>query len=178
MHENRQSAASFVYRGFRFLCHQYPWRSFFLYGEQPYYPLNPDPAGEILSYGEALGTAADEISPRDFYGTQEMGYKMAICQRDTAIYPAMALFCLIYFISGNRIPKLNWKLFALFGALPMGADGITQLLSHALPQVFPMRESNPLLRVTTGALFGFFFCWFLIPTLEQSLQEGEKNDRK
>ena len=115
----------------------------------------------------------NRINPHDFYGTPEMGYKMAICQRDVAIYAAMALFCVIFAAAGCRIRKPKWPLPLLIGCLPIAVDGITQLLGRAFPGVFPARESDPLLRTVTGALFGFCLCWFLIPRLEESLRKGE-----
>ena len=115
----------------------------------------------------------ETINPREFYGNPEMGYKLAVCQRDTAIYGAMALACLLFFLSGNRFPALRFWLYALLGLAPMALDGGSQMLSHLLPSVFSFRESTPQLRVITGALFGFFTICYLFPKLEQSLREGD-----
>lgn len=175
MAERHETAASIIYKGFHFLCHQYPWRSFFLNGEQLYYPLIVPDGKEMKSFDEASGMQYRMVDPRMFYGTPEMGYKMAVCQRDTAIYPAMALCCVIFFLSGNRMRKIGWKIWILLGIVPIGLDGFSQLLTHALPAVFPLRESTPFLRVLTGACFGYLTCRFLLPLLEQSLQEGDEN---
>lgn len=172
MAEGHTTAGRFFYRGFYLFCHQYPWRSWFLRGSQPYYPQLPDGKAGIRTFEEASGFSENEISPKTFYGTAEMGYKMAICQRDTANYGAMALFAVLFFMSRYRIKALSWKLWLLFGVLPLALDGGTQLLSRILPW-FAIRESTPLLRTVTGALFGFMTCWFLLPTLEKTLQEGE-----
>ena len=40
------------------------------------------------------------------------------------------------------------------------------------------RGLSPLTPELTGALFGFFTCWYLLPILENSLREGDKNDRQ
>ena len=103
----------------------------------------------------------------------EMGYKMAVCERDTAIYAAMGIFCVLFFFSGNRFPPLKLWVYILLGLAPMAADGGSQLLSQVLPAVFPFRESTVLLRCVTGAFFGFFTCWYLFPKLERSLREGD-----
>ena len=161
------TAAAVVYKGFHFLCHQYPWRSWYLGGEQPYYPLKGEPG--IKSIEEASGMALAEIHPRAFYGIPGMGYKMAVCQRDTAIYAAMGLFSLIFFLSRNRIRRVDWKLWLIIGVLPMAADGLWQVASRLIP-VLTARESTPFLRTLTGALFGFLTCWYLLPTLEQTLR--------
>ena len=175
MSNGKDGAAKIIYRGFHFLCHQYPWRSWFLKGEQPYYPLTASEGSTKLTFADASGLNMNEVDARSFYGTSRMGYKMAICQRDTAIYGAMAIFALIFFLSRNQIRCIHWKYWLSFGVLPIGLDGGTQLLSQLIP-VIPFRESTPLLRTVTGALFGFFLCWFLLPKLEASLREGEKDD--
>ena len=177
MSNGKDTAARIIYHGFHYLCHQYPWRSWFLKGEQPYYPLTPSEDSAVLTFAKASGSDPGEVNARTFYGSPQMGYKMAICQRDTAIYSAMALFALIFFLSKNQISSINWKYWLVFGILPIGLDGGTQLLSRVLPGI-PLRESTPLLRTVTGALFGFMICWFLLPKLETSLKEGEKDDRQ
>lgn len=161
------TAGRLLYRGFHLLCHQYPWRSWFLRGEQPFYPLISENKG-VKSFEEASGFTITEISPRTFYGSHVMGYKMAICQRDTAIYGTMALFGVLFFLSGNKIRGINWKMWLVFGILPIGLDGGSQLLSQVIPSI-PFRESTPLLRSITGALFGFLTCWYLLPKLEETL---------
>ena len=172
MKNGHDAAGRLIYSGFHFLCHQYPWRSWFLGGEQNYYPLLSQPDTAVLTIEQASGQMISEINARTFYGTAKMGYKMAICQRDTAIYAAMALFSLLFFFTGNRIPQVSWKLWLVLGICPMGIDGSWQLISQLIPG-FSFHESTPMLRTVTGALFGFFTCWYLLPYLEQSLQRGE-----
>ena len=177
MASGHDSAGKLIYRGFHFLCHQYPWRSWYLKGEQPYYPLISSEGSGIKSIEEASGMTLAEIHPRTFYGNPQMGYKTASCQRDIAIYGGMALFCLLFCLTAMRIRPPKLILPVLIGVLPIAADGGTQLLGNVFQKVFPFRESDPLLRTVTGALFGFCLCWYLIPLLERSLQEKEKYDR-
>ena len=40
--------------------------------------------------------------------------------------------------------------------------------------VLPYRESTPLLRVITGALFGFATAWFSYPYIEESMTESRQ----
>jgi uncharacterized membrane protein len=175
MLEGKSSAAKAVYRGFRFLCHQYPWRSWFFDGKQAYYPLDFSESGGMLSLTEVSGLPLAEIEPRAFFGNEFMGYKMAVCQRDFAIYAAMALFCLVFFLSRNRIKRVDWRIWLILGVLPMAVDGIWQFVSQVLPFI-PLRESTPFMRTVTGALFGFFSCWYLMPTLEKTLKEEHNDD--
>ena len=177
MESGHNTAGDLIYKGFHYFCHQYPWRSWFLGGKQSCYPLISDPDSSLLTIEEASGLPFSEIDSRKFYGTAEMGYKMAVCQRDTAIYAAMALFSLVFFLTGNRIPRISLKLWLAAGIFPIGIDGVWQLASQIIPAI-SFRESTPLLRTATGALFGFFTCWYLLPRLERSLQEGENNDRQ
>ena len=170
-----ETAGVLIYKGFFFFCHQYPWRSWFIGGPQSYYPLTQDEGSSVKTFEEAAGSPVSDIKPKDFYGSPEMGYKMAVCQRDVGIYAAMAVFCLFFFTSGNRLPEISWKLWLCLGVIPMGIDGGWQLLSRLIPGAV-MRESSPVMRTITGALFGFFTCWYLLPILERSLQKGTEND--
>ncbi len=112
-------------------------------------------------------------SPRLFFGNEMMGYKTALCQRDFAIYISIALFCLIYFFSGNRIPQLRWFIWVMIGIIPIGLDGFSQLLSRLLPDFLVLRESTPTLRILTGFLFGFTTSWFVFPFLSANLKAGK-----
>ena len=176
MMNDHQTAGRLIYRGFYFLCHQYPWRSWFIGGKQSYYPLLPDAEAGLLSFEEAAGIPVPGVNPRAFLGSPEMGYKMAVCQRDVGIYAAMGVFSLLFFLSRNRMPRVDWRFWLIFGVLPIGIDGGLQLISHLIPG-WAVRESTPFLRTVTGALFGLFTCWYLLPTLEHTLREGEENDR-
>jgi uncharacterized membrane protein len=57
--------------------------------------------------------------------------------------------------------------------MPIGLDGFSQLpgLAGNMPAWVPIRESTPLLRVITGALFGGTTAWYLFPLLEESMRE-------
>ena len=58
---------------------------------------------------------------------------------------------------------------------PIGLDGFSQLFSQMewswLQPILPYRESIPLFRVLTGALFGFATAWFAYPAMEESMAE-------
>ena len=88
-----------------------------------------------------------------------LGYQMAYCERDTAIYATMALAGLLWARFHRRLPRLHWSLFLVL-TLPMAVDGFTQL--------FGLRESTWGLRTLTGALFGLACVWFAFPLLSTS----------
>ncbi|NMA13249.1 MAG: DUF2085 domain-containing protein [Chloroflexi bacterium] len=165
--------AIILYRLFKFLCHQLPFRSFFLFGAQPYYPLEAARMSQIPLTFEA---ALEEFSlsfdnPANFYGNELMGYKGALCQRDIAIYLGFGLFCLIFYLSRNRIKRVHWAIWLTFGIVPIGLDGGSQLVSWILPFLDGTRESTPIFRVVTGGLFGWMTAWFILPFLDKNLQQ-------
>lgn len=178
--------AKIIYKMYSPLCHQLGFRSFFLFGEQPYYPLRESGvAGEgtdLLDFETATGirNLHDASSPtrweaRNYTGNEEVGYKIAFCERDVAIYGAMLLFALIFWATGMRIPPLHWALWLLVGLFPIGFDGFSQIISQfeipALASLLPYRESTPFLRILTGFLFGFSTAWFAMPYVEESMRE-------
>jgi uncharacterized membrane protein len=59
----------------------------------------------------------------------------------------------------------------LVGILPIAIDGFSQLLSQPPLNMFPYRESTPLLRTITGFLFGFTTAWFGYPIVEESMAD-------
>jgi uncharacterized membrane protein len=58
--------------------------------------------------------------------------------------------------------------------LPVGLDGVSQIISQLPWGILPVRESTPLLRTITGALFGFSTAWFGYPVVEQAMAETRK----
>lgn len=205
MHMGLTGPGEFVYRLYGPFCHQFAFRSFFLYGPQAAYPraISNAQGTSFETYAAAApafqeryaywysvfndGAVPDAISPpdlmtmtpwlefasRDFVGTPEMGYKTALCQRDIAIYGAMLLGALIY-----RVPRVRHRLrpaplwlFVFLGLGPIAVDGMSQLISYPPFAWWPARETQPVFRVVTGALFGLMFAWFFLPRLERSFSE-------
>ncbi|WP_376792052.1 DUF2085 domain-containing protein [Thermoflexus sp.] len=153
--------ASVLYTLYSFTCHQLPQRSFFLFGEQPTYTL------ENLRERVGLERLPDYPWPRAFRGDPRIGWKIALCQRDLAIYTAMALTATLMLLQGRPWRPLPIWAFLAFGLAPITLDGGSQFVSYALALVSPFtpRESTPLLRVLTGALFGSTFAWTLFSRL-------------
>lgn len=178
--------ANVIYKLYSPLCHQFGFRSFFLFGEQPYYPLRETgiTGGEkgLVDFETATGisnlhaaNSVTRLDARAFHGNETVGYKFAFCERDMAIYGAMLLFAIIFAVTGRRIKPLHWALWILIGLGPIGLDGFSQLISQfeisALAHFLPYRESTPFLRTFTGFLFGFSTAWFGIPYIEETMRE-------
>jgi uncharacterized membrane protein len=182
--EKSQSAgiARVIYRIYSPLCHQFGFRSFFLFGEQTYYPLAEAGISGVKTFEQVAGLSdlanpysASRLAARRFIGDETVGYKVALCERDVAIYGAMLLFGLVYGLTGRRLRGLHWIAWILIGLTPIALDGVSQLVSQFglpwLEQMLPYRESTPHLRVLTGALFGFGTAWFAFPNIEDSMRE-------
>jgi len=174
--------ASVIYTIYKPLCHQFGFRSFFLFGEQPYYPLPEAGITGVKTFDQITGfvdlhnpSAYSRFQARQFTGNETVGYKMALCERDMGIYGAMLLFGVVYVLTGRRIKPLHWILWILIGLGPIGLDGFSQLFSQMdwawLASILPYRESTPFLRVLTGGLFGFTTAWFAYPYMEESMVE-------
>jgi uncharacterized membrane protein len=166
-----------IYRIYRPLCHQWAFRSFFLFGEQAYYPHAAAKIPDVLTFEQVSGITdlndPGRLQARVFEGNSLLGYKVALCERDVAIWSAMALFGLLYALTGRKLPKLHWLIWLLIGLGPIGLDGFSQLLSQ-IPNTFiqtllPYRESTPFLRSLTGFLFGLTTAWFMFPLIEESM---------
>src|SRR5258706_14322268 len=64
---------------------------------------------------------------RQFIGNETVGYKVALSERDVAIYLAILLFGVMIALTGRRIKTLHWALWLLIGIAPIGLDGFSQL---------------------------------------------------
>lgn len=195
MNAGLERPARLIYTAYSPMCHQMASRSFFLFGEQYAYPR--ELAGTSLTPIEAYmpgipeftGASTDPtewttflLPARRFVGNVQLGYKMALCERDIAIYGAVLLFGLLYGLLRGRlnIPPLPVWAFLIFGMGPIALDGFSQLLSQygaAFPMLdffntlFPLRESTPLYRTLTGALFGFALAWLTYPRIDPGMQK-------
>lgn len=174
--------ANVLYTIYKPLCHQFGFRSFFLFGEQAFYPLEEAGIQNVLTFEEVTGfedldnpAARSRLQARQFTGDETVGYKMALCERDIAIYSGIFLFGLVYAATNRRLKPLHWMAWVLIGMAPIGLDGFSQLFSQmewsALENILPYRESTPFLRVLTGALFGIATAWFAYPYMEESMSE-------
>ncbi len=156
------SFAQVIYAPYKLTCHTFGFRSFFLFGEAFAY----DRASFEQLSGINTATPQGLLAARDFLGNAQMGYKVALCQRDVAIYSAMGLNGMVYGAMRGRARPLPWALFVLIGVLPIGLDGLSQLLSQPPFQLLPYRESNWALRLVTGSLFGTSVAWLVFPMLD------------
>jgi len=164
--------ARLIYTVYGPLCHQLGYRSWYLFGEQAAYPR--------AEFQARTGIDPNDLwAARGFLGNAQMGFKVAFCQRDVAIYGAILLGGLLFGLPfvRRRLKPLHWVAWALLGLAPIGLDGFSQLFSNYPYNVLPVlnllasRESTPLLRTLTGALFGLANVWLAYPYVEESMRE-------
>jgi uncharacterized membrane protein len=168
------TSATIIYKAYRVICHQLAFRSYFLYGEQPIYPRELAHIDNIMTYEQITNSDVIDLEyARDFVGNKLLGFKVAICERDIAIYGSLALFGFLFQVSGKKIKQLPWLLWFVIALIPIALDGFSQIpsLSTGWPAWVPIRESTPFLRILTGTLFGAGTGWFMYPMMEESMKE-------
>jgi len=171
-----EAPASVIYRAYSLVCHELSYRSIFLFGEQWFYPRAAAGVKGLQTYAQASGNGessdtTDLITARIFPGNERMGYKIALCERDVAIYGGILMFGLLFGLVWRYLPPLPWYLWLLIGILPIAVDGVSQLISQPPFSLIPFRESTPTLRILTGWLFGFFTAWFGYPMVEETMAD-------
>lgn len=162
-----------IYTVYGAVCHQLAFRSWFLFGEQSAYPRSAAGVEGLVPFGDATGVSENALlEARRYIGDEDVGYKVAFCERDVAIYAAMFVFGLAFAVSKRRIPALPWYVLIVIGIGPIAIDGFSQLFSQ-IPgfSLWDYRESTPLLRTLTGGIFGFTTAWFGFPIVDQSMGE-------
>lgn len=203
MNAGATAPARVIYTMYSPMCHQMASRSFFLFGEQVAYPreLTGTSLNSLESYAGSLpefaevesGNWADFfLAARAFVGNEQLGYKMALCERDIAIYGFVLIGGLVYaFVRRfKKIRPLPLILFLIIGMGPIGLDGFSQLFGYYatpisggdpagfqafLGSIFPLRESTPFLRSFTGALFGFMLVWLAYPNLAEGMARTKQD---
>ena len=152
--------ANAIHLIYRPMCHQKPTRSYFFGGPQLVYT-----AEEL----EAAGVDASHFS-RD-RGNEQIGWKVAFCERDVAIYGAIFLTGLVYALIRRRLGswQMRFRYYLLF-LVPMGIDGVLQL--------FGVYESTWIMRSITGAIFGVGSVLFAYPYLEEGFSDVRRTVNK
>ena len=174
MKNQHKSSAQIIYNVYSLFCHQLAYRSYFLYGEQPFYPRQLANISDMKTYEEVTGESAFNTPfARTFVGNEVLGYKFGLCERDIAIYGSLLLAGILFQLTGKNLKSIPWYWWILLAIIPIGIDGGSQLFSLGgnWPAWLPIRESTPLLRTVTGALFGLVTAWYVYPMMEESMKE-------
>lgn len=160
LHAGFEAQARVLYTLYSFLCHQLPTHSYFLFGPTP----TPSEAALVAA---GMPNTPDLWVQRRFVGNELVGYKVALCERDVAIYGSVLISGLIFAVIRKRVRPLRFKYF-LLAMIPMAIDGGTQL--------FGWRESNWWLRTLTGALFGAAAVFWAYPYIDEAMDDVLKTE--
>jgi len=142
-----------IYAAYSPLCHQWPDRSYFLFGPRVLCSL-----AELRSW---LGT---EVT-RHYVGDAALGYKVAICERCVAMYGTILVGGLLYGLLRHRrrgLEPLPWWLVLIL-LLPVAVDGGGQL--------FGLWESTWWARTVSGGLFGIAWVGWLYPYVDEAVPQ-------
>lgn len=175
-----EGPARILYALYGLNCHQLPQRSYFLFG----------PGGiNTYSLDQVIAWGAEPDNLRRFVGNSQVGFKLGMAQRNTAIFGTFLLAGLSYGLVRRRVSGLRWPVFLLL-ALPMVLDGGSHMVSEVTGLGFratngwlealagqAFRESfytgtvigsfNWLMRTLTGALFAIACVGFGYPYLQR-----------
>lgn len=199
MHLGYTRPANAIYFAYKPFCHQFGFRSVFLFGEQWFYPRE-NTGTTLVPYEEMIAASnppafanvdnlyaesSDDIdelrswanlqwAARSYVGNDVMGYKVTVCARDIAIYLALWTGGILYGVFRKRVRPVPIVLWFWLGLGPIGIDGFSQLLSYPPFEFWPVRETLPHFRVLTGATFGFMNAWLGFPYLALSFEETRR----
>ncbi len=157
--------AQLIYTAYHFTCHELAYRSYFFFGTSPVYTL-----GQLRTL---LAVQEDDLLYwSNFIGNPQLGYKMAWCERDVAIYSSILIGGLLFGLARSRLPRLNWRGYLLLIA-PIAIDGTWQLFTSPilLLPFLPIHESDWFLRTITGVLFGLASVWLVYPYVGEAMRD-------
>jgi uncharacterized membrane protein len=148
--------ASGIYLVYRAACHQLPQRSYFLGGRSLTY--------DWPTVRDHLGLREEEYWTAFHHPIRDpvLGYQVAMCQRDLAIFGAMLVTGVALALVSRRRDFRGLPLpFLVLATIPAALDGVSQLLG--------LRESTAVLRTATGALFGAAVALVVLPMLREGV---------
>ncbi len=157
--------AELIYSAYRLTCHELAFRTYFFFGDQPVYTVDQLRA--------SVGVHNEDFTYwSSFLGNAQLGYKMAWCERDMAIYSSILLGGFVFGLVRPRLRPLDWRLYLVF-IIPMAIDGFWQLFTSPIYilQFLPAHESTWLLRSITGGLFGIGSVWLIYPYLQEAMRD-------
>lgn len=157
-----EAPARVLFAIYSFTCHQLPDHSYFLFGPS----ITPNQT-QLVAAG--MSSSPNLFLQRVFVGNDAIGYKVALCQRDMAIYGGVLVGGLLFALVRRRLRTLPTRWFLLL-LIPMAVDGGTQL--------FGWRESNWWLRTFTGGLVGLAAVWWAYPFVHDGMADVVESERR
>lgn len=144
-------------KGYQFyekFCHQRVERSLFLFGEKSFYSVRKLKEDEYIKI-ESISNEYPEYYGHGFNGSKDLGYKVAICIRDIALYSTFAISLIFFSLRKREVKISNLIAYLLIATMiidiaiqiPLGilhAQGFGLLFIDNIPK-----------RIVTGILAGF-----------------------
>jgi uncharacterized membrane protein len=160
-----------IYITYSPFCHQLPERSYFLFGPQATYSV-----ADLEARGAVPpGLNILQRTLLRYRGAADIGFKVALCERDIAIFGSLLLGGLLFGLArsirrrrGREVPRLPIWAY-LLALVPIGIDGVTQLVG--------LRESDWILRTITGTLFGLATVWLAYPYVEEAMADVRRTSQ-
>jgi uncharacterized membrane protein len=164
--------ATTIYEVYERFCHQRVERSIFIFGESSFYrvqDLKED--GFIPSNSES--DSYPEYFGHDYNGDENVGYKVAICIRDVALYLSFAIVLLVLSVKGTKVYPW-WLVIGLIAPifLDVGIQAIFETLR--LQGGYLSFINNLSKRVITGLLAGIGVGLGLSNLIAKSLTNDSK----
>lgn len=187
MHIGLTDTGQALYQLYSLFCHQFPQRSYFLFGSALSYEMDTIEA--------ALGHTSSGWALRQFIGNDALGWKVAWSDRMISLYGGLWLWATMWVVNRPARLRLRWPTMLVL-TLPIVIDGGThaisdivygigygfrdhnQWLSAFLPDhLSPLRYAgdslgtvNSTLRIVTGLLFSFGLVNSVFPLLIRETQ--------
>lgn len=172
------SPAKGIQKIYSYLCHQRVDRSLFLFAEDrlfAFYTVEELKEAGALPKEKKSGLPFEIYREEEFgypyWGNDKVGYKVAYCIRDNALYTGAVImgWILIILRKKGRYPLKNNIPLWVYGALmfPMIFDGIFQTIVEvtnwsSIPEWYILNIEK---RVVTGVLFGIGFAIYIVYNL-------------
>ncbi len=153
--------ANGIYFLYSFLCHQYPQRSFFLFGQNSSYSLETIKLWQDTRNPLLLGK---------FIGNSQLGWKVAWSDRMVSMFSSIPIISWLWYPFRRKIKPLSLGGFLLL-VVPMGVDGITHIISDFAGLGNGFRFTNTWLQILTGSAFsGEFYSGTQLGSFNSSMR--------
>ena len=192
MHWGWEAPARAIYWFYSYICHQFPQRSWFLFGSS--WTVSLQDVRPFIPLGSS------HLALHRFIGNPEMGWKVAWSDRMVSFYGTWFAFGLLHALAGRPRRVLGWRVAALL-MLPLALDGTSHMVSDLAGIGRGFRDSNlwlgavtgwrfapsfyagdawgsfnSLARLVTGVLASLGLMMWVLPTIERLLWRGEQQD--
>ncbi len=171
------SIATTIYEIYEKFCHQRVERSLFLMGEKSFYTTQELKMLELIP-NESSENQYPEYFGHDYIGNETVGYKVAVCIRDIALYGSFVIFgFLLGLVNPKKLKISGWVILVLL--LPILLDvGFQTLVEKLAIEAVPTQYINSISkRIVTGVLGGIGLVLSVLKLFEIRLTNSDEKER-